>query len=105
MKPRETAKERRRRELLAAREQRQKEAAQRIAAVITEFNGDAEAMARAILEYRRASMQIADAVEWMRVGAPFVSLGPGPLWQPRPVPPDGSTVLEKGGADGPCLAN
>jgi hypothetical protein len=37
-------------------------------------------MAEAILQYRRATIQLADAIDWMQKGAPFAMLGPGPHW-------------------------
>jgi hypothetical protein len=51
------------------------------------------AMAAEILRYRHAVAQISDAVSWMREGAPFSIIGPGPYWTPKPVP-----VLDDGEA-------
>jgi hypothetical protein len=47
-------------------------------------------MASAIVEFRRGARQFAVGVGWMLAGAPFSLLPPGPLWRPRPAPPDDS---------------
>jgi hypothetical protein len=56
--------------------------AKAIAGVVAEFNGDTNAMAAAILEYRRGFRRLAEAVEWATVRAPFAVIPPGPYWQP-----------------------
>jgi hypothetical protein len=57
-----------------------------MSAAIAEFGGDPQAMAAEILHYRHGVAQIAGATDWMRQGAPFVTIGPGPHWKPKPVP-------------------
>jgi hypothetical protein len=76
------AAERHRRNLAQDRQQSELEEFQRRERVIAEFAGDLNAMAAAILRYRHAVVQLFDAVDWMRQGAPFIALGPGPHWKP-----------------------
>jgi hypothetical protein len=66
--------------------QREQEEQARRDRVIAEFNGDLQAMATEILYYRFSLAQVADALAWMQAGAPFISMGPGPHWKPRPAP-------------------
>jgi hypothetical protein len=47
--------------ITAHREQRKREEKERIDQVVVEFDADPRTMAAAILEYRRAAMQLADA--------------------------------------------
>jgi hypothetical protein len=70
------------------REQREWEEQRRRDSVIEEFKGNMQTMADAISEYRRALGQIADGIEWMQQGAPFVTMGPGPYWKPKPASGD-----------------
>jgi hypothetical protein len=57
-------------------EQRQREA------VIAEFAGDPHAMAAAILRHRHGLAQVAEAIDWMKSGAPFAFIPPGVYWKP-----------------------
>ena len=45
-----------------------------------------QAMAEAILEYRRVLRVLGRAVDLAKVGAPVAVIGPGPLWRPRQLP-------------------
>jgi hypothetical protein len=85
-----TAAAKRMHDLAARLEQRKQEEQERLDQVVVEFQGDAHAMAKEILRYRRAGMQIADAVDWMRQGAPFAMIGPGPHWR-QPQADEGET--------------
>src|SRR5262249_11767697 len=83
------------RRVAASRLRRREERRQRVM-VITEFGaGDSEAtmdaMAEAILEYRRALGVLGRAVDLAKAGAPVALIGPGPFWRPRRTPevPDG----------------
>lgn len=51
--------------------------------VIAEFGGDPHAMADAILRYRYALKQLADAIGLIRQGAPVIVVPPGPYWHKR----------------------
>jgi hypothetical protein len=54
---------------LAARlEQSKREEQERLDRIVAEFDGDPRAMAAEILQYRRATMQIVDALEWRAQG-------------------------------------
>jgi hypothetical protein len=81
-----TAAERHARPFAEDKQQREQEERECRDRVIAEFNGDPQAMATEILRYRHGVTQLADAIEWMRQGAPFISMGPGPRWRPKPVP-------------------
>src|SRR5215831_491536 len=50
-----------------------------------------QAMATAIVEYRRALALLGIAIELARAGAPFAVMPPGPLWKPKP-PREGDSV-------------
>jgi hypothetical protein len=63
------------------RRQCEQEEQQRCHEVIAEFGGDPHAMADAILRYRYALKQLAEAINWARQGAPVVVVGPGPYWR------------------------
>jgi hypothetical protein len=52
-------------------------------------------MATEILRYRRGVAQVADAINWMQQGAPFITMGPGPHWKPKPVPVLGDGEIEE----------
>jgi hypothetical protein len=52
-------------------------------------------MAAEILRYRHGVEQLTDAIDWIRQGAPFATVGPGPHWRPKPLPvPNGREVEE-----------
>jgi hypothetical protein len=50
--------------------------------VIAEFDGDPNAMADEILRYRHSLALVARAIDWVRRGAPFGIINPGPHWRP-----------------------
>jgi len=52
--------------------------------VIAESGGDLQAMADEILRYRCGLSLLAKGIDWMKSGAPFAMLPPGPLWKPKP---------------------
>jgi hypothetical protein len=79
---RQTAAEQRAKRFAEFKREREQEEQQHRDAVIAEFHGDPQAMATEILRTRHGLAQIADAVEWMREGAPFITMGPGPHWKP-----------------------
>jgi hypothetical protein len=81
-------------ELTRQHEQEEQERRDR---VIAEFDGDMQAMATGILYCRRSVAQVADAIDWMRAGSPFITMGPGPHWKPKPKP----VLLD--GKEGECL--
>jgi hypothetical protein len=72
------------------REQREQHQHERIAEVVAEFGGDADAsatlsrMAQALLDYRHLLQQFIDAGEMIREGKPFIVMGPGRHWTPDP---------------------
>jgi hypothetical protein len=66
----------------AFQQQRDQEEQERRDKVVAEFGGDPRMMADEILRYRRSLAQIADGIDWMRAGAPFITMGPGPYWKP-----------------------
>jgi hypothetical protein len=66
------------------KEARDREEARRRDQVIAEFDGDLRALADEILRLRHGMTQLADAIDWMKKGGPFVMLSPGPLWKPKP---------------------
>jgi hypothetical protein len=49
--------------------------------VLAEFGGDPWGMVDEILRLRHGLAQLADAIEWMKEGAPFGVVPPGPHWQ------------------------
>ena len=65
------------------KEARDREEARRRDQVIAEFDGDLRALADEILRLRHGMTQLADAIEWMKKGAPFAMIAPGP-WEPKP---------------------
>jgi hypothetical protein len=70
------------------RRQREEEDRRQRVTLITEFDaGDPEAtmhaMATEILRYRHCVRQLADAIGWTSIGAPFGLIRPGPYWRPR----------------------
>jgi hypothetical protein len=83
---RQTAAERRAESFAECTRRRKHEEQLRRDFVIAEFNGDILAMADEILRYRHGLNQVTDALEWIRQGAPFVTLVSGPYWQPKPAP-------------------
>jgi hypothetical protein len=91
-----TARHQRAQRIAEFKRQREQEEQARRDQVIAEFNGDPQAMATEILYYRRSVAQTADAIAWMQAGAPFVSLGPGPYWKPRPTPVLDDREIEDG---------
>jgi hypothetical protein len=52
--------------------------------VVAEFGGDPQAMADEILRLRHGMSLLAKGVDWVKSGAPFAMLPPGPLWKPKP---------------------
>jgi hypothetical protein len=52
--------------------------------VVAEFGGNPQAMADEILRYRNGLSLLAKGIDWMKLGAPFAMLPPGPLWKPKP---------------------
>jgi hypothetical protein len=64
--------------LAACRRQREQEEQQRRDQVVAEFGGDLNAMADEILRYRHGLAQVAEAIGWMKSGAPFAMIPPGP---------------------------
>jgi hypothetical protein len=62
---------------------RDREEAQRRDRVLAEFGGNPWGMADEILRLRHGLAQLADAIEWMKKGAPFAMIAPGP-WEPKP---------------------
>jgi hypothetical protein len=51
--------------------------------VLAEFGDDSWRMADEILRLRHGLAQLAEALEWMKKGAPFALIRPGPYWRPR----------------------
>ena len=49
--------------------------------VIAVFGGDHQAMADEILRYRRGLSLLGQGINWMKSGAPFAMLPPGPHWK------------------------
>ena len=45
-----------------------------------------------ILRYRHCVRQLADAIEWISIGAPFGLISPGPYWRPRRTTIDGDVA-------------
>jgi hypothetical protein len=76
-----TAAQRRAQHFAEFKREREKEEQERRDRVIAEFNGDPQAMAAEILRYRRDLAQMAEAIDWMKQGAPFAMIGPGPHWR------------------------
>jgi hypothetical protein len=68
--------------------QREQKEQERRSRMIEEFNSDPHAMAAEILRYRRGLAQVADAIDWIHVGEPFVTLGPGPVLNDREIEDD-----------------
>jgi hypothetical protein len=70
--------------------QRRRERQAEIDAVIARFGGDTDAplalarMAETLLHYRHWLRQLADGVEMVQQGKPFIVLGPGQHWKPEP---------------------
>jgi hypothetical protein len=77
-----SAKERRERQWAEWRQERELERQQQRDEVIREFSGDVNSLADEILWYRHCVTQIADAIGWTKLGAPFIALGPGAHWKP-----------------------
>jgi hypothetical protein len=93
---RPTATERRAQHFAEFKREREKEDQARRDQVVAEFHGDLQAMATEILRLRRGVAQIADGIQWLRAGAPFGVLGPGPYWRVGEVPDCGSGKIENG---------
>jgi hypothetical protein len=81
---RSTAAQRRAQHFAEFTREREQEERERRDQVIAEFGGDPQAMAAEILRCRHGLAQVSDALKWMQTGAPFVTLGPGPHWNPKP---------------------
>jgi hypothetical protein len=56
--------------------QREQEKQQRFDGVVAEFGGDRHAMVAEILRYRRSLAQIAQAIDWTKLGAQFAMILP-----------------------------
>jgi hypothetical protein len=80
------ARERRAQHFAEFRQQRECEDQAGRDRVISEFNGDLQAMADEILRCRHDVAQVAEAIDWLQKGAPFAMLRPGPHRKPRPLP-------------------
>jgi hypothetical protein len=65
--------------------------------VVTEFEGDARALADEVIYLRRTVANVAKAVGWAQAGAPFGVVGPGPYWQPRRAATDTKEVIQNDG--------
>src|SRR5262249_16085402 len=76
-------------QLVEMRRQLEEENRQQCQAIVAEFSAGAgpvptmQAMAKAILRYRRALATLSLAVEWAKQGKPITVIGPGPHWGPR----------------------
>jgi hypothetical protein len=70
-------------------EEREREEERRRNQVLAEFGDDSWRMADEILRLRHGLAQLADAIGWMKSGAPFAMISPGPLWKPKPEETDG----------------
>jgi hypothetical protein len=79
-----TAAERRAQHFAEHKQQREQKDQARRDQVIAKFNNDPQAMAAEILRCRHGLAQVADAIDWMQAGAPFITMGPGPHWKPKP---------------------
>jgi hypothetical protein len=99
---RPTAAERRAQHFAEFKREREQEEQERRDRVIAEFNGDPQAMATEILRCHSLA-QIADAIDWMRQGAPFITMGPGPHWKPKPVPVPNEERKHHGGEPATAL--
>jgi len=51
--------------------------------VLAEFGDDSWRMADEILRLRHGLAQLAEAIDWMKKGAPFGMIRPGPYWKPK----------------------
>jgi len=71
------------------RQQREREEQRQRDQVIAEFGGDMHAMAAEMVRLRRGLAQVAEAIDWMKRGAPFAMLPPGPHWKPKSEQADG----------------
>jgi hypothetical protein len=70
---------------LAERQAEEREAQQerRRDQVLAEFGDDSWRMADEILRLRAGLAQLAEAIDWMKKGAPFGMISPGPHWKPK----------------------
>ena len=57
--------------------------------VIAEFGGVMQALADEMVRLRRGIALLAEAIDWMKKGAPFGMIPPGPHWKPRSEDADG----------------
>jgi hypothetical protein len=71
-----TASEQRARHWPEHKRQREQEEQRRRDEVIAEFGADLNAIAAELLRYRHAVAQLADAIGWVRTGAPFFAIRP-----------------------------
>jgi hypothetical protein len=78
------ARDRQAQNLAELRCRREQERTQNQDQVIAEFGGDLRAIADEILRLRRGLAQIADAIDWMKAGAPFGVVPPGPFGKQQP---------------------
>ena len=62
---------------LAVHRQQREQEEHRRDQVTVEFGGNPQAMADEILRLRYGLAQVAEAINWMKLGAPFVMLLPG----------------------------
>jgi hypothetical protein len=65
------------------RQEREREEQWRRDQVLAEFGGNPWGMADEILRLRHGLAQLADAIEWMKKGAPFAMIPPGPYCEPE----------------------
>ena len=52
--------------------------------VTVEFGGNPPAMADEIPRLRYGLARLAEAINWMKLGAPFIMMPPGPYWKSKP---------------------
>jgi len=55
-------------------------------AIVADFNGDANAMAVAVVECGAALVWLEGAIGVAKAGAPFSLIAPGPHWKPGRAP-------------------
>jgi len=76
--------ERRAREAVERKRERERAEQQCREKVIAEFSGDLQAMADEILRFQSGLAQLGGAVDWLKRGAPCIVIPPGPYWKPKP---------------------
>jgi hypothetical protein len=69
--------------LVELRQQREQEEQRDRDQVVAEFGADPQRLADEILRHRHGLAQVAEAIEWMKKGAPFGMIRSGPYWKPK----------------------